>query len=151
MNIGKIFMLTAIWTSMFAAPALAKGMVTVEYTNGDVDEYPEVNVAKTNEAIYLKPVEGENVLVVVKKNCKQEQQLQVCTDAEVKLNTYGVDEDIEVEQVVIFINDTSRRQKIQGSQVNLSPNTVLLEILTDQGTYITGVGRIDGDVSLTSD
>ena len=151
MNIGKIFMLTAIWTSMFAAPALAKGMVTVEYSNGDVDEYPEVSVAKTNEAIYLKPVEGKNVLVVVKKNCKQEQELQVCTDAEVKLNTYGVNEDIEVEQVVIFINDTSRRQKIQGSQVNLSPNTVLLEILTDQGTYITGVGRIDGDVSLTSD
>lgn len=151
MNIGQSFVLSAILTSMFSAPALAKGMVMVEYPNGDIDEYPEVNLTRTNQAIYLKPVEGENVLVIFNKKCELERQLKVCTDAEVKLNSYGIDENINVEQIVVFINDTSRRQMIQGSRVNLSPNTILLEILTDRGTYITGLGKIDGDRSLTSD
>lgn len=139
----KSLFLTTLSSTLIAVPALAVGQFTVENSNGEIDTYSNVTITHTADTLYFKPSDSNITLVINKKDCKMENSLQVCTTGDVVLRTYGVDETLDINQMFVFINPTKEKQLIQGSTVSLSPNTVLVEILTEKGTYINGMGQID--------
>lgn len=130
MNFARTLFSTLLLASVGAAPALAKGEITVEYENGDTDTYSSVEIANTPEILYLKAEEGNTILMVTKKECTKEGEILVCNKARVGLDTNGILEELKVRQIFLFINPTAERQPIKGSEITMSPNTILLEFVT---------------------
>lgn len=139
----KTLILSSLSTALLATPTLAVGQFSVEDSEGAVDIYSNIRITHTADTLYLKASDSETTLVINKKDCKMEKAIQVCSTGDVSINTYGVDESLDIDQILVFINTTKERQAIEGSKVVLSPNTVLVEILTKKGTYINGMGQID--------
>ncbi len=124
-------------------PGLAKGEMTVEYANGDSVTYSSVEIHNTDNIVYFKSPEINTIMMISKNECTKEGQILVCNKARLGLDTEGVLEELKVKEIHLFINPTNTSQPIQGSQVTLSPGTVLLEVLTEKGTYMNALGRID--------
>jgi hypothetical protein len=122
---------------------LAQGEITVEHQNGDVDLYSEVEISNTDEILYFKTQEGDKILMITKNECDKEGELFVCNKARMGLDSYGVLEEIKVREIFLFINPTTQSQPIRGSNVTMTPSTILLEVVTENGSYITGLGKID--------
>ncbi len=122
--------------------AFAKGEITVEQADGNIDIYSAVEISNTDNIIYFKGQEG-STLLITKNECSKEGELLVCNKARMGIDTDGVIEEIGVREIFLFINSTNQAQPIKGSTVTLTPGTVLLEAVTEKGAYITGLGKID--------
>ena len=127
----------------FASPALAEGELTVEYTNGNIDIVSDVEISNTEDVLYIKGGERGSILLITKNECDKEGELLVCKKARVGLQSYGVLDELKIEQIFLFINDTNEQQSIFGSNMTMSPNTIVLEFATDVGTFVSGFGTID--------
>ena len=146
-NIAKYLLFLSIPFSCFVAPALAEGEITVEYDNGDIEVYSDVEISNTEDVVYFQSgdEEADSILMITKNECKKEGELLVCDKARVGLQSYGVLEEIEIEQIFLFINSTNTKQTINGSRVTMSPNSVMLEFATEAGGFVTGFGLIDSN------
>jgi hypothetical protein len=131
------------------APALAKGEVTVERSNGNTETYPGVEITNAPNVLSLKAQASDTALLITKNECTKEGELLVCNKARAGIDTNGVIEELEIAQIILFINPSQSSQTIKGSKVTLSPNTILLEIATKKGAYITALGKIDSSDNLT--
>lgn len=144
MNFPKISFLSAcLLATLFQIPALATGEITVEQSNGEIDSYSNVIISNAPKVLYIKSEEGNTMLLITKNECKKEGELLVCDQARAGVDTNGVMEELNVKQIILFINPTQERQPIKGSKVTLAPGTIFLEMSTANGNYITGSGKID--------
>lgn len=143
MNLKKSLFFAFLLTFLAPFPALAKGEVTVEHENGDLDTYSEVEISNTPDILYFKTEEGNTQLLITKNECQKEGELLVCNKARAGVETNGVIEELDIDQIVLFINPTDGRQAIKGSKVTMAGNTIFLEMVTQKGSYITALGRID--------
>lgn len=132
--------------SGFITPAFAEGELTVEYKNGDIETFPGVEISDTEEIIYFQGGDNDSILMITKNECEKEGELLVCNKARVGLQSYGILEELNVEQIFLFINSSDEKQTINGSKVTMSPNTILLEFATDKGSFVTGFGTIDSTI-----
>jgi len=128
---------------VLAAPTLAEGLVTVEYPNGDSNNYPDVKILSNNEILSVDDGGEGKVLQILKKDCHKEGEVSVCNGGTASIDTYGVKEAMLVKQMVVFTNNTNQAQPIKDSKVTLGPKSVMAEILTQKGTYINISGKID--------
>lgn len=144
MKFSKALLPLCLLAALSPLPVLAKGEVTVEHDNGDTDTYSEVEFLNAPEILYFKAQEGDSMLLVTKNECQKEGELLVCDKARAGVDTNGVIEELDVTQIILFINPTASRQPVKGSKVTMGPGTVLLEMTTEKGSYITAIGRIDG-------
>jgi hypothetical protein len=150
MNFSKISFLSAcLLATLFQIPALATGEVNVEHSNGDISSYSNVTISNAPKVLYFKSKEGNTKLLITKNECKKEGELLVCDQARAGVDTNGVMEELNVKQVILFINSTNKRQLIKGSKVTLAPGTVFLEMSTANGNYVTGSGKIDSNTRPT--
>jgi RNase P/RNase MRP subunit p29 len=144
MNFAKLLISGTLLSSLFpVTSALAKGEVSLEYPDGEIAVFENVRIFHTPDSLYFQDSEGINTIVVNKNQCSKEGQLIFCDKAKVSIENHGVSEEIVFQQLVLFINDTSTRQTIEGSRLILKPQTVLVEGVTQKGTFITGYGKID--------
>ena len=128
--------------ALASSTPLKEGVATITAEDGEVTEY-QVAIASTNEKLYVKYSDAD-LFVLEKADCRLENQLQVCQGGTANLVGYGVSEEIPVESLFVFTNTTAETVGLPGSAVTMSPNTVLLEILTETGRYATVMGKIAG-------
>lgn len=141
--LAKSFLSALCLSCLVSSPAFAKGEISVEKANGDVETYSEVEISNTPEILYFKAKDSNTILMITKKECTAEDKILVCNQARMGVDTEGVIEELGVKQIVLFINPTAERQPVKGSKVTLGPGTVLLEASTTNGSYVTGLGKID--------
>jgi hypothetical protein len=144
MQFAKALLPLCLLATLDPLNALAKGEITVEHDNGDIDTYSEVEFLNASDILYFKASEGDTMLMITKNECTKEGELLVCNKARAGVDTNGVVEELDVTQIVLFINPTTSRQPVKGSKVTMGPGTVLLEMTTEKGSYITAIGKIDG-------
>jgi hypothetical protein len=142
-KILKYLFLLLILAALAPNAALAKGELTIEHPDGDTDLYSGVEISNTDNILYFKASEGDSILMITKNECTKEGELLVCNKARMGIDTLGVIEELKIKEIFLFINPTSQSQSIKGSTVTMTPNTVLLEAVTEKGAYITGLGKID--------
>jgi RNase P/RNase MRP subunit p29 len=144
MNFSKLLIFGTLLSLLFpAASAFAKGEFSLEYPDGEIAIFENVRIFHTSDSIYFQDEEGTNTIVVNKSQCGKEGQLIFCDKAKVSVENHGVSEEIVFQQLVLFINNTSSKQTIEGSRLILKPQTVLVEGVTQKGTFVTGYGKID--------
>lgn len=134
---------TCLLTALVPIPAFAKGEINIERPNGETEIYSGVEIHNTSDILYFKSPDEDTIFLISKNQCDKEGELIVCNKARMGLDTQGVLEEIKVREIHLFINPTATSQQIKGSQVTMSPGTVLLEFVTEKGTYVTALGRID--------
>lgn len=132
-------------TMLPGLPVLAEGQINVQLPNGDVDNYPGVEISDTPDIIYFSAAESDTILLITKKGCQAEGKLLFCNEARIGIDTNGVLEEIEVKQIVLFINPTNESLPIKGSRITMGPGTILLEAVTGKDSFITGLGTIDNN------
>jgi hypothetical protein len=123
-------------------PSLANGLVRIEQSDGSSKVYHGVEIANTDAAVYFVPASSEE-LIIQKRGCTSEDQIQVCPTPDVEFSRYGVIEDLLVSHAFLFVNTTQQSHQIRKSRVTLSPNTLMVEILTSKGTFIRALGIVD--------
>ena len=120
----------------------AKGVASITTPDGDTPQEYEISIASTDKILYVKYGE-DDMFILEKNNCQIEEQLQICSGGEGKLVNYGISEAIAYETLMVFTNTTTDTLQVPGSAVTMEPNTVLLEMLNNNGRYVTIMGRID--------
>ena len=135
---------TASLVAVFAIPslALAKGVASITAPEGGEPQEYEISIASTEETLYVKYGE-DDMFILEKSNCQVEEELQICSGGEGKLVNYGIAEAIAYETLMVFTNTSTKTLSVPGSAVTMEPNTVLLELLNENGRYVTIMGRID--------
>ena len=130
--------------SVLAIPmlALAKGVASITAPEGGEPQEYEISIASTEETLYVRYGE-DDMFILEKSNCQIEGELQICSGGEGKLVNYGIAEAIAYETLMVFTNTTTKTLSVPGSAVTMEPNTVLLELLNENGRYVTIMGRID--------
>ncbi len=156
-NLAKLFFSFSLPFCYFTGSALAQGEITVDYKNGETEVFYDVEIFDTKETIYFQvgnnddendqqetnETQNGRILMITKNKCDQEGELLVCNKARVGLQSYGVLEELNVEQIFLFINPSDEKQTINGTTVTMSPNTILLEFATEKGGFVNGFGTID--------
>ncbi len=135
---------TASLVAAFAIPslALAKGVASITPPEGGEPQEYQISIASTEETLYVRYGE-DDMFILEKSNCQIEEELQICSGGEGKLVNYGIAEEIAYETLMVFTNTTTKTLSVPGSAVTMEPNTVLLELLNENGRYVTIMGRID--------
>ncbi len=135
---------TVSLVTVFAIPmlALAKGVASITAPEGGEPQEYEISIASTEETLYVRYGE-DDMFILEKSNCQIEGELQICSGGEGKLVNYGIAEAIAYETLMVFTNTTTKTLSVPGSAVTMEPNTVLLELLNENGRYMTIMGRID--------
>ena len=142
-NLVKLFISLCIPLGFCVSPTLAQGQITVEKQNGDIDVFSDVEIFDTRDIIYLQVRESDRILMITKIKWAQDGELLVCDQASVGLQSYGVLEELNLEQIFLFINPSNEKQTIKDSTVLMSPNTIFVEFATDQGSFVNAFGTID--------
>ena len=122
--------------------AFARGVASITTPDGAAPQEYEISIASTDETLYVRYGE-DDMFILEKSNCQIEEKLQICTGGEGKLVNYGISEAIAYETLMVFTNTTTKTLTVPGSAVTMEPNTVLLELLNENGRYVTIMGRID--------
>lgn len=142
-KLTKTFFSALALTFAVSTSAFAKGEINVEHSDGTLETYSGVVISNTADILYFEDPDTGTILMVSKKGCNPEGELLVCKEARMGVDTHGVIEELSVKQIFLFINPTQKAQPIKNSEVTLSPGTVLLEVSTNKGSYVTGLGKID--------
>ncbi|MDG2990148.1 hypothetical protein L3556_04240 [Candidatus Synechococcus calcipolaris G9] len=130
------------------APLIAQsaGLVTVVFDDGETVEYNQVRIISDAKTLMITDTSesslGENFRIE-KQNCRQSENLQFCDQAIVHLYRHQVSEVIQLTDFAVYTNTTNRSIQIPGTFVTLGPNTLMLEMNTLNGTYISAFGQID--------
>ena len=74
-NIAKSLLSALLISSCTSLPALADGELTIEFENGDVDSYEDVQIFHTPDVVYFKPDGGNTTLEITKNDCQNEVKL----------------------------------------------------------------------------
>ncbi len=127
---------------IFPSLAFAKGVASITTPDGGEPQEYEISIASTDKTLYVKYGE-DDMFILEKDNCQIEEDLQICTGGEGKLVNYGISEAIAYETLMVFTNTTKKTLAVPGSAVTMEPNTILLELLNENGRYVTIMGRID--------
>lgn len=141
-NFLRILTVSLVAALTFPTPAIAKGVASITNPDGSDPQEYEISIASTDEILYVRYGE-DDMFILEKSNCQIEDQLQICTAGEGKLVNYGIAEAIAYETLMVFTNTTTETLPVPGSAVTMEPNTVLLELLNENGRYVTIMGRID--------
>ncbi len=136
------FAVSFVAAVIFPNFAFAKGVASITTPDGDAPQEYEISIASTDETLYVRYGE-DDMFILEKGDCKIEEDLQVCTGGEGRLVNYGISEAIAYETLMVFTNTTTKTLNVPGSAVTMEPNTVLLELLNENGRYVTIMGRID--------
>jgi hypothetical protein len=140
---SPLVLLIALGAALLPLAAQAQGEVRIEQRDGSNKVYPGVRIDAKGDTVTFSLENTAHTLVVVGSHCAREGGVRVCSSADVWFDRYGVNEELRVTKSYVFVNDTHTMLHVKGSRVDLSPNTVMVEILTQRGTYITGRGWID--------
>ena len=134
--------ISLVATIIFPSFALAKGVASITTPDGGEPQEYEISIASNEDTLYVRYGE-DDMFILEKSNCQMEQKLQICSGGEGKLVNYGISEAIAYETLMVFTNTTKETLNVPGSAVTMEPNTVLLELLNENGRYVTIMGRID--------
>lgn len=126
--------------------ARSAGLVTVVFDDGETVEYNQVKISSDATTLMITDTSesslGENFRIE-KQNCRQSENLQFCDQGIFHLYRHQVSEIIQLTDFAVYTNTTNRSIKIPGTFVTLGPNTLMLEMNTINGTYISAFGEID--------
>jgi hypothetical protein len=140
---SPLVLLFALGAALLPLPAHAQGEVRIEQRDGSNKLYPGVHIDAKGNTVTFSLENAEHTIVVAGSHCGREDGVRVCSSTDVWFDRYGVNEELRITKGYVFVNDTHKMLHVKGSRVELSPNTLLVEILTQRGTYITGRGWID--------
>ena len=126
-----------------AIPALAKGVVTIQQSDGTTNVYDDVSIQIIHNALYLTSADGKGTIVVNRAACSYQGALLVCLPTDMTLIQSGATNPIKLTTGTIYVNLTSDPQQLVLSTTKVPPHSVLVSFTTKRGTYVALSGRID--------
>jgi hypothetical protein len=128
------------------ARADARGTVTVTKSSGLVQTYTQVRIRTVGDtAVAITSADGRSTLIVDKAACTFAGELQRCLPYDITLDKSGVKHPLDLERGILYVNDTEESRALPHSSMQVFPHCIMLALHTERGTFISVVGRIDGE------
>jgi hypothetical protein len=126
-----------------AARADAAGTLVIRHANGHVDTYKDVAIKVIRGALYLTSKDGKGTLIVHRAACSYQGRILVCFTTGLVLVQAGKTRPLDLKTGTAYFNTTDEPQQLVSSSAKVPPQSVLLSLSTDIGTYVSVNGRID--------
>jgi hypothetical protein len=126
------------------SPAVGKGVVLVQQSDGAVKTYSDVYILLTGQTLTLRTSDRKGTLTVVTGACSFDKEVQRCLPYAVRLTQNGKTHRIAIDYGTLFLNTGAAPQHLPLSSEMLAPHTVLVLFKSAHGTYVTAKGTLDG-------
>jgi hypothetical protein len=126
-------------------PALAKGLVRIQQSNGSVKTYSGVVMKLTRHSLSLTSADGASTVVVSGGSCAYVSgtQIERCTGGHMKLLQGGQTHPIHTQNMAFYFNLTNAPQSLSLTTTKVGARSVQFVFHTAKGTYVTGNGQLD--------
>ena len=127
-----------------AAPALAKGTVTIQNADGTKHVYKNATLTVHGKTLWLTTADKKGTLIITDAACtNDENKLMRCLPYKAILQQNGTDA-LTISSGTIYYNPTSAPLTLKYSSSQVPPNGVIALFKTKAGTYVTVDGKLDG-------
>ena len=139
----RVCTLVTLVFSSFGGVARAAGTVTIQQSDGTINNYSDVTIKIIHQSLYLTSADGKGTLIVNRAACSYQGQILVCLPTSVALVQSGATNPVDLATGTIYVNTTDTEQQLVLSSTKLPAHSVMLSITTKKGTYINSTGQID--------
>jgi hypothetical protein len=128
-----------------AVPAMAKGLVRIQQSDGSVKTYSGVVMRLTRHSLSLTSADGASTVVVAGGACAYVSgtQIERCSGGHMTLRQAGVTHPIRGQNLNFYFNLTASPQSLSLTTTKIGPHSVQFVFHTAKGTYVTGNGQLD--------
>ncbi len=126
-----------------AAPAGAKGTMTITHVDGHSDTYPGSVVKIIHNALYVTSADGAGTLVVNRAACSYQGNVMACFPTSAALVQSGSTKPLDLKAGTIYVNTTDDYQPMPMTTAKIAPHSLWISFTTYKGTYCSLKGRID--------
>jgi len=133
----------AFAVALCAAPSPARGVVRVQQSDGAVKYYRNAKLHLHGNTLRIVSADGWGTIVIKHAACMTIGQVLRCLPDSVALDQNHVTRPLAFTRGAMYVNTTGDAQALPHSSMQLSPNSVMLSVLTARGTYISVRGQLD--------
>ena len=143
--LGRVapFAALAACVALGTAPAVAKGTVTIQQSDGSTNVYNNSVIKIIHNALYVTSPDGDGTLVINRAACSYQGELLVCFPTSGALVQSGATKAIDLKTGTIYVNSTDDAQPMAMTTNKVAPHSITISFSTYKGTYVSVVGRID--------
>lgn len=123
--------------------ASATGTINIQHKDGTVNTYRDVEIKVFSGSLFLTSDDGDGTIVVTRAACSYREKIIVCLPTSAALVQEGESNALNLKTGTIYLNYTDAAQPLSHSSAKLPPDSVLLTLSTENGTYINVRGHID--------
>jgi hypothetical protein len=125
------------------AQAGATGTVRVQQHDGTVQTYDGVSIRVKHNTIRIGSKDQKGVMVIDRAACSYVGDLIRCLPTSFRLEQTGQTKTIDLVDGLIYANLTGTPQQMTLSSKQMQPKSLMLQLQTLHGTYISVRGQID--------
>jgi hypothetical protein len=140
--------LAAVVIAAVAAAAVpvvtdATGTINIQHKSGTANSYRDVEIKIFSGSLFLTTEDGHGTIVVTRAACSYQREIIVCLPTTAALVQDGASNALALKSGTIYLNYTGVAQPLSRSSAKLPPNSVMVALTTNNGTFIDVRGRID--------
>lgn len=129
------------------APAAATGTVRIQQSNDTVQTYTGVKLRIVNKTLVLTSADGVSTVTIGGASCDRSTDLIRCTGGSITLKQAGQLNTIPFRSATFYFNLSDQDRALPLSTMKIGPHSVIFVARTAKGTYITGSGKLDQELS----
>jgi hypothetical protein len=136
-------LLFSILSILSFAPAGATGTVRIQQYNGTVRYYNDAVIRVKHNTLRVWTHDRKGTLVIDRAACSYVGALERCLPTTFELVQGGQTKTIQLVNGLVYFNPTDTAQQLTLSSKQLPPRSLMLNLHTLRGTYISVHGQID--------
>lgn len=144
----RVFCLVLFCVFALALPAYAKGTVTVQQSDGSIQEYPDstIDYSKSAGALTITTADHKGTLTIDQAACSYVGELFRCLLTHMYLTQNGKTSPLDFKTGTIYANTTGAKLTLPLSSQAVPPDGIVMALRTKAGTNISLIGIIDSGV-----
>ena len=133
----------ALWSLAASPAARATGSIMIQHSDGNVDNYSDVEFKVFSGTMFLTSDDGDGTLVVSKAACAYQGKIIVCLPTSIALVQDGESSLLRLKTGTIYLNYTDQDQQLTMSSQKIKAHSAIVSFTTKSGTYVNAVGQLD--------
>jgi hypothetical protein len=128
-------------------PALAMGTVRIQQRDGSVQTYTGVTLKVANKTLTLTSADKVTTVVISGADCAREAAIVRCMGGRFSLLQDAKRYTVTFKTATFYFNLTDQDQPLPLSTAKISAHSVIFAVQTAKGTFITGNGKLDQELT----
>jgi hypothetical protein len=144
MRVGAIALVaSALLFGACFSRAQATATVQVQQSDGSVQNYPNSSIVITNKTLRITSADKQGTIIIDRAACFDLGNVIRCLADQLSLVQGGKNQQLDLHYGTVYLNKTDAKQPLPHTSQQLSPNGIMLSLVTKIGTVVNVTGTID--------